>query len=89
MAYKVIQAFVDLQDGDRVYRVGDVYEGTDEDRIKDLLSEESKGRHESLMGVSLIESDGEDLLKEEIELPETGEEVEIPEETKKPKKAKK
>lgn len=80
MAYKVIQAFVDLQDGDRVYRVGDVYEWTDEDRIKDLLSEESTGRHESLMGVSLIESDGEDLLKEEIELPE---------ETKKPKKAKK
>ena len=53
--FKVIQAFVDLQDGNRVYRVGDDYVSNDEARIKDLLSEESKGRHESLKGVSLIE----------------------------------
>lgn len=55
IAYKVVQAFVDLKDGDRVYRVGDDYVSDDEARIKDLLSEESEGRHESLIGVSLIE----------------------------------
>ena len=27
MAYKVVQAFTDLKDGDKVYRVGDIYEG--------------------------------------------------------------
>ena len=65
MAYKVIQAFVDLKDGDRVYRVGDTYEGTDDARIKELLSTKSEGRHVSLDGKALIEADGEDLQKDE------------------------
>ena len=80
MGYKVIQAFTDLKDDNRVYRVGDVYDGTDEERIKELLSKKSNGRHESLIGVSLIESDGENLPNEEVD---------IHEEVKKPKKAKK
>ena len=61
MAYKVVQAFTDLKDGDKVYRVGDVYEGTDETRIEELVSTESKGRHESLKGKPLIELDGESV----------------------------
>ena len=33
--YKVIQAFTDLQTG-AIYHPGDVYPGTDEERIKEL-----------------------------------------------------
>ena len=94
MAYKVIQAFTDLKDGDKVYRVGDIYEGEDPKRIKDLLSKDNKGRHDSLKGKPLIESDGE-----QTEAPETPEvpEDEAPEtppetpedEVKAPKKGKK
>lgn len=93
MAYKVIQAFTDLKDGDKVYRVGDIYEGEDPKRIKDLLSNDNKGRHGSLKGKPLIESDGE-----QTEAPETPEVPVIPEdeapenpedEVKAPKKGKK
>ena len=90
MAYKVVQAFTDLKDGDKVYRVGDTYEGEDPKRIKDLLSKDNKGRHDSLKGKPLIESDGE-----QTEAPETPEvpEDEAPEtpedEVKAPKKGKK
>lgn len=93
MAYKVVQAFTDLKDGDKVYRVGDIYEGEDPKRIKDLLAKDNKGRHDSLKGKPLIESDGE-----QTEAPETPEvpvipEDEVPEnpedEVKAPKKGKK
>ena len=90
MAYKVVQAFTDLKDGDKEYRVGDVYEGTDETRIEELVSTESKGRHESLKGKPLIELDGEQT--EAPETPEVPEDVasETPEdEVKAPKKGKK
>ena len=90
MAYKVVQAFTDLKDGDKVYRVGDIYEGEDPKRIKDLLAKDNKGRHDSLKGKPLIESDGK--------TPETPEAPEVPEdeasetpedEVKAPKKGKK
>lgn len=68
MTYKVVQAFTDLKDGDKVYRVGDIYEGEDPKRIKDLLSKDNKGRHDSLKGKPLIEPDGE-----QTEAPETPE----------------
>ena len=93
MAYKVIQAFTDLKDGDKVYRVGDIYEGEDPKRIKDLLAKDNKGRHDSLKGKPLIEPDGE-----QTEAPETPEVPVIPEdeapenpedEVKAPKKGKK
>ncbi len=93
MAYKVVQAFTDLKDGDKVYRVGDIYEGEDPKRIKDLLADDNKGRHDSLKGKPLIESDGE-----QTEAPETPEVPVIPEdeapenpedEVKAPKKGKK
>ena len=93
MAYKVVQAFTDLKDGDKVYRVGDIYEGEDPKRIKDLLAKDNKGRHDSLKGKPLIESDGE-----QTETPETPEVPEVPEdvasetpedEVKAPKKGKK
>ena len=87
MAYKVVQAFTDLKDGDKVYRVGDIYEGEDPKRIKDLLANDNKGRHDSLKGKPLIESDGE-----QTETPETPEDEasETPEdEVKAPKKGKK
>ena len=93
MAYKVVQAFTDLKDGDKVYRVGDIYEGEDPKRIKDLLAKDNKGRHDSLKGKPLIESDGE-----QTEAPETPEVPVIPEdeasetpedEVKAPKKGKK
>lgn len=88
MAYKVIQAFTDLKDGDKVYRVGDVYEGEGPERIKDLLAKDNKGRHDSLKGKPLIESDGEQT--ETPETPETKETPEVPEdEVKAPKKGKK
>ena len=74
MAYKVVQAFTDLKDGDKVYRVGDIYEGEDPERIKDLLANDNKGRHDSLKGKPLIESDGE-----QTEAPETPEVPVIPE----------
>ena len=93
MAYKVVQAFTDLKDGDKVYRVGDIYEGEDPERIKDLLANDNKGRHDSLKGKPLIESDDE-----QTETPETPEVPEVPEdvasetpedEVKAPKKGKK
>ena len=90
MAYKVVQAFTDLKDGDKVYRVGDIYEGEDPKRIKDLLANDNKGRHDSLKGKPLIESDDE-----QTETPETPEvpEDEAPknpeDEVKAPKKGKK
>ena len=96
MAYKVVQAFTDLKDGDKVYRVGDIYEGEDPERIKDLLANDNKGRHDSLKGKPLIESDGEQT--ETPETPETPEVPEVPEdvasetpedEVKAPKKGKK
>lgn len=90
MAYKVVQAFVDLKDGDKVYRVGDTYESEDPKRIKDLLANDNKGRHDYLKGKPLIESDGEQT--EAPETPEVPEDVdsETPEdEVKSPKKGKK
>ena len=93
MTYKVVQAFTDLKDGDKVYRVGDIYEGEDPKRIKDLLAKDNKGRHDSLKGKPLIESDGKTP-----ETPETPEAPEVPEdvasetpedEVKAPKKGKK
>lgn len=74
MAYKVVQAFVDLKDGDKVYRVGDTYEGDDPKRIKDLLADDNKGRHDSLKGKPLIALDGK-----APEAPETPEVPEVPE----------
>ena len=71
MAYKVVQAFTDLKDGDKVYRVGDIYEGEDPKRIKDLLADDNKGRHDSLKGKPLIALDGK--------TPETPETPEVPE----------
>ena len=90
MAYKVVQAFTDLKDGDKVYRVGDTYEGEDPKRIKDLLAKDNKGRHDSLKGKPLIESDGK--TPEAPETPEVPEDEasETPEdEVKAPKKGKK
>ena len=90
MTYKVVQAFTDLKDGDKVYRVGDIYEGEDPKRIKDLLANDNKGRHDSLKGKPLIGSDGEQT--ETPEVPEVPEDVasETPEdEVKAPKKGKK
>ena len=90
MAYKVVQAFTDLKDGDKVYRVGDIYEGEDPKRIKDLLAKDNKGRHDSLKGKPLIESDGK--TPEAPETPEVPEDEasETPEdEVKAPKKGKK
>lgn len=84
MGYKVIQAFTDLKDGNRVYRVGDVYVGTDEERIKELLSTKNKGRHESLIGKALIEADGEEIP----EAPEADGE-DLPKDEPKAKKGKK
>lgn len=90
MAYKVVQAFTDLKDGDKVYRVGDIYEGEDPKRIKDLLANDNKGRHDSLKGKPLIALDGK--TPETPETPEVPEDVssENPEdEVKAPKKGKK
>ena len=82
MAYKVVQAFTDLKDGDKVYRVGDIYEGEDPKRIKDLLANDNEGRHTSLKDKPLIALDGK--------APETPETPETPEdEVKAPKKGKK
>ena len=93
MAYKVVQAFTDLKDGDKEYRVGDTYESEDPKRIKDLLANDNKGRHDSLKGKPLIALDGK-----APETPETPETPEVPEdvasetpedEVKAPKKGKK
>ena len=93
MTYKVVQAFTDLKDGDKVYRVGDIYEGEDPKRIKDLLANDNEGRHDSLKGKPLIESDGKaPETPETPEVPEVPEDVasETPEdEVKAPKKGKK
>lgn len=90
MAYKVVQAFTDLKDGDKEYRVGDIYEDEDPKRIKDLLANDNKGRHDSLKGKPLIALDGK--APETPETPETPEDEvsETPEdEVKAPKKGKK
>ena len=93
MAYKVVQAFTDLKDGDKVYRVGDIYEGEDPKRIKDLLANDNEGRHTSLKDKPLIALDGKTP-----EAPETPDVPVIPEdeapenpedEVKAPKKGKK
>ena len=79
MAYKVVQAFTDLKDGDKVYRVGDIYEGGDPKRIKDLLANDNEGRHTSLKDKPLIALDGktpEDVASEtpedEVKAPKKG-----------------
>ena len=82
MAYKVVQAFTDLKDGDKEYRAGDTYDGEDPKRIKDLLANDNKGRHDSLKGKPLIALDGKG--PEAPEAPETPED-----EVKAPKKGKK
>ena len=91
MAYKVVQAFTDFKDGDRIYRVGDIYEGDDPKRIKDLLANDNKGRHTSLKDKPLIALDGKTPETPEVpedEAPETP--PETPEdEVKAPKKGKK
>ena len=90
MAYKVVQAFTDLKDGDKVYRVGDIYEGEDPKRIKDLLANDNEGRHTSLKDKPLIALDGR--TPETPETPEVPEDVasETPEdEVKAPKTGKK
>ena len=93
MAYKVVQAFTDLKDGDKEYRVGDTYEGEDPKRIKDLLANDNEGRHTSLKDKPLIALDGKTP-----EAPETPDVPVIPEdeapenpedEVKAPKKGKK
>ena len=93
MAYKVVQAFTDLKDGDKEYRVGDTYESEDPKRIKDLLANDNKGRHDSLKGKPLIALDGKaPETPENPETPEVPEDVasETPEdEVKAPKKGKK
>ena len=87
MAYKVVQAFTDLKDGDKVYRVGDIYEGEDPKRIKDLLANDNEGRHTSLKDKPLIALYGK--TPETPEVPED-EASETPEdEVKAPKKGKK
>ena len=64
MAYKVIKAFTDGQDGMYVYRVGDTYPRKGgkptEERIKGLLGTKNK------QGVPLIEE-----IVEEVEVKET------------------
>ncbi len=87
MAYKVVQAFTDLKDGDKEYRVGDIYEGKDPKRIKDLLANDNEGRHDSLKGKPLIESDGEQTETPEVPEDEASETPE--DEVKAPKKGKK
>ena len=90
MTYKVVQAFTDLKDGDKVYRVGDIYEGKDPKRIKDLLANDNKGRHDSLKGKPLIESDGEQTeAPENPEVPEDEASKTPEDEVKAPKKGKK
>lgn len=84
MAYKVVQAFTDLKDGDKVYRVGDIYEGKDPKRIKDLLANDNEGRHTSLKDKPLIALDGKTPEVPEDEASETPED-----EVKAPKKGKK
>jgi hypothetical protein len=90
ISYKVIQAFTDLKDDNRVYRVGDVYVGTDEERIKELLSNDNKGRHESLKDKPLIALDGEEIpeIPEIPEAPEADGE-DLPKDEPKAKKGKK
>ena len=88
MAYKVVQAFTDLKDGDKVYRVGDIYEGEDPKRIKDLLANDNEGRHTSLKDKPLIALDGK--TPETPDVPEVPEVPDVPEdEVKAPKKGKK
>jgi hypothetical protein len=53
--YKVVKTFVDLKDDDRLYQPGDIYEGDKAERIKELLADDNKGRHQSLIGSPLIE----------------------------------
>lgn len=53
--YKVVKTFVDLKDDDRLYQPGDIYEGDKAGRIKELLADDNKGRHQSLIGSPLIE----------------------------------
>lgn len=70
--YKVIKTFVDLKDDDRLYQPGDIYEGDKAGRIKELLADENKGRHESLKGSPLIELVDEPT---EIDEPQAADEV--------------
>ena len=77
MAYKVVQAFTDLKDGDKEYRVGDIYEGEAPKRIKDLLAKDNEGRHDSLKGKPLIALDGEqtetpEVTEDEVKAPKKG-----------------
>lgn len=70
--YKVIKTFVDLKDDDRLYQPGDIYEGDKAGRIKELLADDNKGRHQSLIGSPLIELVAEPA---EVEEPQESDEV--------------
>lgn len=50
MEYRVIERFKDLQDNDRIYEVGDIYQGSkSKKRIAELSGDENK------IGKALIE----------------------------------
>ena len=73
--YKVIKTFVDLKDGDRLYQPDDIYEGDKAARIKELLADDNKGRHQSLVGSPLIELVAEPAEEVKEDVAEPAEEV--------------
>ena len=73
--YKVIKTFVDLKDGDRLYQPDDIYEGDKAVRIKELLADDNKGRHQSLIGSPLIELVAEPAEEVKEDVAEPAEEV--------------
>lgn len=89
MTYKVIKGFLDLQDRNRAYRIGDDYPAsgieTTEARIQELLSSHNK------LGEPLIAKVEESKVEEPKEEPKAEEKEEPKEEPKaeKPKAKKK
>ena len=84
MKYKVLSEFADLQDGNHIYRVGDVYprEGyTPKDERVDELSTGKNLLHKPLIQLLAVQ-EPETVVEEVVETPEAEEQPEeITEET--------
>lgn len=74
MAYKVVKVFRDLQDGDFVYRIGDVYPREGKKATKKRIAE--LAGVENVLGYAVIEEEVEDVEDvEDVEEPAIDEEA--------------
>lgn len=92
--YKVINLFIDGQDGGHVYHVGDIYPRKNytptAERVRGLLGSNNKQGKPLIVKVEEVET--ADMVPEEVEKPKRARKTikaEVPEKASKPKRSKK